>query len=75
MNMSSPVSSRSASAAPARLPLFRTAGLAAALVLPLFSASPASATVATADTIGGYSTQVLAQILQVWREPMGAREK
>ncbi|WP_294557012.1 TonB family protein [uncultured Mailhella sp.] len=53
-------------------PLFRGMGPAALIALLLTPAPSAGATF-TADTIGGYSTQVLAQILQVWQEPMGAR--
>ena len=45
----------------------------AALIALLLTPAPSAGATFTADTIGGYSTQVLAQILQVWQEPMGAR--
>ncbi len=45
----------------------------AAVLTGLFCASGASAFSAAADTSGGYSTQVLNQILRVWQQPSGAR--
>lgn len=49
----------------------RTAGcmLGLSLLLPL----SCSAFTAVADTSGGYSTQVLNQIMRVWKQPAGAR--
>ena len=46
---------------------------AAALLFSLSIPSSASAFTASADNLGGYSFQVLNQILQVWRQPAGAR--
>ena len=46
---------------------------AAALVSALALPSVSSAFSATADTSGGYGTQVLSQILRVWQQPSGAR--
>ncbi len=46
---------------------------AAALLFGLAAPYPSHAYSAAADNIGGYSTQVLNQILRVWRQPSGAR--
>lgn len=57
--------------------LFRSAAEKTALLpaaaLLLCLAEPAAAYSAAADNIGGYSTQVLNQLLRVWRQPAGAR--
>ena len=45
------------------------AALSALLLAPV----PCPAATLAADTAGGYSTQVLTQLMQVWQEPMGAR--
>ena len=51
----------------------RAAFCAATLSLLLAAPFPAQAFAAAADNVGGYSTQVLAQILRVWQQPAGAR--
>lgn len=51
----------------------KTALVTAALLLPLAAPSTAPAFSAAADNIGGYSSQVLNQVLQVWRQPAGSR--
>ncbi len=56
-----------------RFPAGKTALAAASALLLLAAPSTAPAFSAAADNIGGYSTQVLSQILRVWRQPEGAR--
>ena len=53
-------------------PLMRAMGCAALFAL-LLTPAPSSAATLAADTSGGYSTEVLTQLMQVWREPEGAR--
>ena len=55
------------------LPKGRSVLTATALSLALAAPCPALAYAATADNIGGYSSQVLQQILRVWHQPAGAR--